>query len=101
MTPHELLLVLIHEILDDQETTDVVDQSVLHGGVELDSIRILAVVADRVIHLDQRLLTLGGNGLLHSGNVARRLAALFLPKNVGLEVLLSVHISSICALTRF
>ena len=80
MTTQELLLVLVHEILNDQETADVVDQSIIHRRVELDGIRILAIVANRVIHLDQSSLSLGNSWLFHCGDVTGRLIALVCPK---------------------
>lgn len=59
MAAEELLLVLVVEVFDDQEPTDVVNNSILVIWVVVDSVLVLAVESDRVLKLQQ----LSGSGL--------------------------------------
>lgn len=59
MAAEELLLVLVVEVFDDQEPTDVVNNSILVIWVIVDSVLVLAVESDRVLKLQQ----LSGSGL--------------------------------------
>ena len=93
MAAKELLLVLIHEVLNDKQATDVIDQSVLHRWVELDCVRVLAVVTERVVHLEHLYLALLHLWLLHSSHVSWCIVALFSAEDARLQVLLSVHLS--------
>jgi len=51
MATEKLLLVFIVQILDHEQAADVVDKSVLHGRVVRNCIGVLAIVANRVVHL--------------------------------------------------
>ena len=71
MATKELLLVLVKQIFNDQETSDVVHQSVLHSRMELNCIRIRTVVTERVIHFNHLRLALLRSWLLHRCDVSR------------------------------
>lgn len=87
----ELLIVLVHEVFDDEQAANIVKQGVFHGRVELDRIRVAAIVAERVVHLEHLLLTLGGSRLFHGCDVARSLVPLLCAEDARFQVLLSVH----------
>ena len=77
----ELLFVLVQQVLDHQQATDVVDQGVLHRGVEFNRVRVLAREPDGVIHLEHLSLALLGSGLLHRCDVTGRFRALLRAKD--------------------
>lgn len=51
MATQELLLVLVVDVLDDQQSANVVDDRVLIIGVVVHGVLVLAVVTDRVLEL--------------------------------------------------
>ena len=51
MSSQELLLVLVVKVLDDEEATDVVEDGVLLGRVEVNCVLMLSVVANRMFKL--------------------------------------------------
>lgn len=46
MTAEEFLFVLVLKVFDHEEAANIVDKGILHRWVELNRIRVLAVVAD-------------------------------------------------------
>ena len=91
MTAKELLLMLVHQVFDNEKATDVVHQGVLHGRVELYRVWVTSIVAERVVHLKHLLSTLFTSWNLHGCNIARRLVSFFCAEDARLQVLLSVH----------
>ena len=83
---------LVHEVLNDKKAADVVDQSILHGWMELHRVGVLAIISKRVVHLEHLLLTFLDCRHLHRGHVSRSFIPLCVPENARLQVLLSVHI---------
>jgi hypothetical protein len=67
MASQELLLVLVVKVLDDEEATDVVEDSVLLCRVEVNCVLMLSIVANRMFKLEQflRLLRLLRIWILH------------------------------------
>ena len=94
MTAKKLLLVLIHQVLDDEQATDVVKQRVLHSRMELDRVWVASIIAEGVVHLEHLLAGFSRSWLFHSCDIARRLVPFFRAENARLQVLLSVHIFS-------
>ena len=88
VAPQELLIVLVREVFDHKKSSNVVQQSVLHRGVELHSVRVLSIVSNRVVHLDHSLLTFDGLRLVHGSHVSWGLVSLIVAENARLEVLL-------------
>lgn len=87
----ELLIVLVHEVFNDEQAANIVEQGVFHGRVELDRIGVAAIVAERVVHLEHLLLALGGSWLFHGCDVAGSLVPLLCAEDARFQVLLSVH----------
>ena len=87
----ELLIVLVHEVLDDEQAADVVKQSVLHSWVEFDCICVAAIVAERMVHLEHLLLAFSCSWLFHGCHVAWCLIPFLRAEDARLQVLLSVH----------
>ena len=98
MASEESLVVFVHQILNDKETSNVVDKSILLSRVELNSIGILSIVANGVIHLNHLLLTFLLSWLLHCSNVSWSFVSFLCSKDAGLQVLLSVHYYSLAAI---
>lgn len=73
---------LVHEVFNNKESADVVQQSVFHSGVELDGIGVLAIVAERVVHFDYLLLALDKSRLFHCSDVAGGLIPFLSAENV-------------------
>ena len=90
MAPEELLIMLVHDVLNDKEAADVVDHCILHGRMDLYRVGVLAIIAERVVHLEHLLLAFLNCRHLHRGHVSRSLIPLFGPENARLQVLLSV-----------
>ena len=91
VTAQELLIVLVHEVLDDEQAADVVKQSVLHSWVEFDCISVAAIVAERMVHLEHLLLAFSCSWLFHGCHVAWCLIPFLRAEDARLQVLLSVH----------
>jgi len=69
VTSEELLVVLVDQVLDDQESPDVVDYLVVVARVEVHRVLVPSVVADGVLQFKDVLLGLllrlvAGRGLL-------------------------------------
>lgn len=90
MTPQELLIVLIHEILDHEQASNVVEQGVLHRWVELHRVWILPIVPNRMVHLDHGLLTFGSLRLIHRSHVTWCFIPLLVAEDARLKMLLSL-----------
>ena len=52
MTAEELLSVLIVQVLNHEQTTNGIDECIFLGRMEMDGVRVLAIVANRVFHFD-------------------------------------------------
>ena len=81
MASKERLIVLVHKVFYYQKTSNIVNQSILLSWMNLNSVRILSIVAKRVIHFDHLLLTLLLIWLLHRSNISRILLPLFCSKD--------------------
>lgn len=81
MASKECLVVLVHQIFDDEESSNVIEQGVLHSGVELNGIGVLSVVAKRMVHLNHLLLTLLWSLLLHCSYISWSFVSLFCSKD--------------------
>lgn len=53
MSSQKLLLVFVVEVLKDEETADIVDQSVFVKGMVVNGALVLPIVTNRMLHLKQ------------------------------------------------
>ena len=91
----ELLIVLVHEVFDDEQAADIVKQRVLHSWMEFDCICVAAIIAERMVHLEHLLLTFSSSWLFHGCYVAWCLIPFLCAEDARLQMLLSVHFSSL------
>ena len=95
VTAQELLIVLVHEVLDDEQAADIVKQRVLHRWVEFDCICVAAIITERMVHLEHLLLTFSSSWLFHGCHVAWCLISFLCAEDARLQMLLSVHFSKL------